>query len=274
LLFQQTKKKVTVSILKKKKKKKKSFEKKMMSMLCRRQQQCAASSWNRGESFVELIALNNLRDNAGARKKARRVGRGEGSSKGKTCGRGHKGQGQHAKKPRPGFEGGQTPLYRRVKKYGFSNKQFERQPMTVNVGQLQQWIDRGRVDVSKPITARVLYECGLLSKVPKDGVKILGEGSAWFEARVDLHVSAVSSGARKAIEKRGGSVTTIYYNKADMRAFVKGAPHRGRWAHAPPSLADRFDIARPQHDYIATSGRLVNVESSSTDRVDESNESN
>jgi len=98
---------------------------------------------------------------------------------GKTAGRGHLGQGQHAGNVRPGFEGGQTPLYRRLRKYGFTNARFSRSWGIVNLDRLQQWIDSGRIDNTKKITMKELLDSGCCGKLRKDqqGVKLLGNVS-------------------------------------------------------------------------------------------------
>ena len=216
-------------------------------------------------SLSEFVSLNNLRDLPGSRKTARRLGRGQGSSKGKLCGRGMKGQGQRSKKPRPGFEGGQTPLYKRVKKTGFSNEQHGRPLHVINLSQVQALVDRGRLDVTRPVTLKALYEAGLFSRVPEHGVKLCSAGALWFEARLDLYLTSVSDTARKVVEGNGGKVTTVYYNPAGLRAFVKGegAPFPGvpkpLNAHAPPALAQRFDLPRAPQEYPA--GAFESVQS-------------
>jgi large subunit ribosomal protein L15 len=121
--------------------------------------------------------LNTLRDNDGAHKRAKRLGRGIGSGKGKTCGRGHKGQKARAGGGAgrgPGFEGGQTPLYQRVPKRGFNNKHAT--PMEcINLDQVQLFVDMGRLDANKTITIKDLVDSGLVtcSRV-KHGIKLLG----------------------------------------------------------------------------------------------------
>jgi large subunit ribosomal protein L15 len=128
-------------------------------------------------SLIEPIRLNNLTDNPGAIRKGKRLGRGIGSGKGKTCGRGHKGQKARAGRSGPalGFEGGQTPLYQRIPKRGFNNKWAT--PMhPLNVDRLQLFIDMGRIDPTHTITMKTLTDSGLLktSRV-KHGVKLLAK---------------------------------------------------------------------------------------------------
>lgn len=127
---------------------------------------------------ADVVRLNNLADNEGSHKRSKRLGRGIGSGKGKTCGRGHKGQKSRSggKAGRgPGFEGGQTPIYQRVPKRGFNNRFAT--PMTViNLDKLQLFIDMGRIDANKKITLKELVSCGMVtcSKI-KYGVKLLGK---------------------------------------------------------------------------------------------------
>ena len=149
------------------------------------------------------MKLNQLSDNKGARKKRLRVGRGIGSGKGKTSGRGVKGQ-----KSRSGvtgiraYEGGQMPLYMRLPKRGF-NKPNAAKYAEVNVGRLQAAIDAGKLDAGKTIDAAALVEAGVVRRA-HDGVRLLGVGEV--TATLTLQVAHASAGARAAIEKAGGSV--------------------------------------------------------------------
>ncbi|MDD3370189.1 MAG: 50S ribosomal protein L15 [Alphaproteobacteria bacterium] len=149
------------------------------------------------------MKLNDLRDNPGARKKPITVGRGIGSGKGKTCGRGVKGQKARTGVSIGGFEGGQMPLSRRLPKRGFKNI-FAKDYSAVNLGRLQQAIDAGRIDAKKPITSESLMEAGIASKA-RDGVRIIGKGE--LKAKLDLTVAGASKSAIAAIEKAGGKVT-------------------------------------------------------------------
>ncbi|ELR17220.1 ribosomal protein L15, putative [Acanthamoeba castellanii str. Neff] len=171
------------------------------------------------------IALNKIADNPGAHKKARKVGRGTGSSKGKQCGRGTKGQKARGRgKVSPGFEGGQTPLYKRVRKHGFTNAMFRSEFVGINLGQLQQWIDAGRLSPEGKITMATLQQSGLSSKLTKSyekGIKLLAGGSEFFAAKLDLEVSKVSQAAREAIEKNGGSVQEVYYHPRQLRMALR-----------------------------------------------------
>lgn len=150
------------------------------------------------------MRLNELRDNADARKPRKRVGRGIGSGTGKTSGRGHKGQKSRSGGKVPvGFEGGQMPLYRRLPKRGFNNP-FSKNFAILNVGALQAAIDKGSIDPKKPVTADVLLAAGVVRK-SRDGVRLLAKGE--IKAKLSLEVAAASKAAIAAIEAAGGTVT-------------------------------------------------------------------
>ena len=157
------------------------------------------------------MKLNDLRDNPGARKKPITVGRGIGSSKGKTCGRGVKGQ-----KARTGvtgiraFEGGQMPVHRRMPKRGFNNI-FAKDYSEINLGRLQAAIDAGRIDAKQPITSESLIEAGVAARA-RDGVRVLGGGE--LKAKLTLTVAGASKSAQAAVEKAGGSITFTATPKA------------------------------------------------------------
>ncbi|MCR9257371.1 MAG: 50S ribosomal protein L15 [Alphaproteobacteria bacterium] len=149
------------------------------------------------------MKLNEIRDNEGARKSRKRVGRGIGSGMGKTSTSGHKGQKARSGVAIKGFEGGQMPLYRRLPKRGFNNifrKHFE----IVNVGRLQQAIDENKIDAKKPIDAAALQAAGLV-RGNKDGVRLLGKGE--IKAKVEITVDGASNGALEAVKAAGGTVT-------------------------------------------------------------------
>lgn len=149
-----------------------------------------------------MVKLNELSDNAGASKARMRVGRGIGSGKGKTGGRGVKGQKARTGVAIKGFEGGQMPLHRRLPKRGFYNP-FSVDYNEVNLGRIQQAVDAGKLDAKAPVTAEALLAAGVISK-PRDGVKILGQGE--IKAKLAFEVAAASRGAIAAIEGAGGSV--------------------------------------------------------------------
>ena len=148
------------------------------------------------------MKLDQLRDNPGARKTRIRVGRGIGSGKGKTGGRGGKGQTARTGVAINGFEGGQMPLYRRLPKRGFNNI-FALDFVEVNTGRLQQAIDAGRLDAAKPVNAETLRAAGLIGR-PRDGVRLLGKGD--LKAKISIEVAGASKSAIALVEKAGGSV--------------------------------------------------------------------
>lgn len=151
------------------------------------------------------MKLNDIRDNPGASKARTRIGRGIGSGKGKTGGRGGKGQTARSGVRINGFEGGQMPLHRRLPKRGFNAPN----PVTfneVNLGRIQQALDAGRLDAAQPITIEALVAAGVCSK-PRDGVRILGMGE--LKAKLVFEVAGVSKSAQAAIESVGGSVKLL-----------------------------------------------------------------
>ncbi|KTR84206.1 50S ribosomal protein L15 [Novosphingobium barchaimii] len=147
--------------------------------------------------------LNDIRDNAGARHRRIRVGRGIGSGKGKTSGRGQKGAKARSGVSINGFEGGQMPLHMRIPKRGFSNKAFAKDYAEVNLGLVQKAIDAGKLDISGTVDHAALKAAGL-ARGGTDGVRLLGKGE--LTAKVAFSVAGVSAGAREAIEKAGGSI--------------------------------------------------------------------
>ena len=148
--------------------------------------------------------LNELRDNPGARLKSKRLGRGIGSGKGKTSGKGVKGQKAREGVALNGFEGGQLPIYRRLPKRGFHNL-FRKEYAPVNLGALDAAIGAGKIDAGQPITEAMLIAAGLASG-GRDGVRLLGDGK--IGRSVSITVSGASATAKAAVEAAGGSVTT------------------------------------------------------------------
>ncbi|CAN5806619.1 50S ribosomal protein L15 [soil metagenome] len=148
------------------------------------------------------MRLNEIADNPGARKGRMRVGRGIGSGKGKTAGRGVKGQKSRSGVAIKGFEGGQMPLYRRMPKRGFTPPN-QKNWQVVNLGVLQKAIDEKKIDASKPIDADVLKAAGLF-KQALDGVRLLGTGE--ITTKVEIKVAGASASAIAAVEKAGGTV--------------------------------------------------------------------
>ncbi len=160
------------------------------------------------------MRLNELRDNPGATRPRKRVGRGIGSGKGKTAGRGQKGQKSRSGVAIKGFEGGQMPIHRRLPKRGFNNI-FALDYNEVNVGRLQEAIDAGKLDAAAPITAEVLKAAGVIRRL-RDGVRLLGNGE--IKTAVTCEVHGASKGAVAAIEKAGGTVKIITDRKSEARA--------------------------------------------------------
>ena len=149
------------------------------------------------------MKLNELRDNEGATKKRMRVGRGPGSGKGKTAGRGIKGQKSRSGVAIKGYEGGQMPLYQRLPKRGF-NKPNAKSYAIVNLGLIAKFIEAGKIDAKAEITEDVLVESGLVRR-KKDGIRLLAKGD--FGAKATITVTGASKGAIEAVEKAGGKVT-------------------------------------------------------------------
>ncbi len=150
------------------------------------------------------MKLNELRDNPGARHKSKRLGRGIGSGKGKTSGKGVKGQKARAGVSLNGFEGGQLPIYRRLPKRGFHNP-FRKVYAPVNLGTLDAAIEAGKIDGSQPITEAVLIAAGLADG-SLAGVRLLANGE--IRRAVTITVSGASGAAKAAVEQAGGTVTT------------------------------------------------------------------
>lgn len=149
------------------------------------------------------MRLNELRDNPGAVKERTRVGRGIGSGKGKTGGRGVKGQKSRSGVAIKGFEGGQMPLHQRLPKRGFT-KPNRAQFAEVTLGRLQKAVDAGKLDAKATIDAKALIAAGVIRRA-KAGVRVIGGGD--FKAKLTLDVAGASKPAIAAIEKAGGSIT-------------------------------------------------------------------
>jgi large subunit ribosomal protein L15 len=151
------------------------------------------------------MKLNELRDNEGAVKSRKRVARGPGSGKGKTAGRGIKGQKSRSGVAIKGYEGGQMPLYRRLPKRGFS-KPNRKEWAVVNLGLIQKFVDAGKLDASQPITEDTLVAVGLTTR-KRDGIRVLAKGE--ISAKLDITVSGASRPAADAIAKAGGKLTLL-----------------------------------------------------------------
>ena len=143
--------------------------------------------------------LSNLKPAEGSNQTKFRRGRGHGSGNGKTAGKGHKGQKARSGAPRPGFEGGQMPLYRRIPKRGFTNRN-SKEIVGINVSALE------RFENGATVTVETLIESGIV-KNPRDGVKILGNGE--LTKKLDVKVNAFSAGAKEKIEALGGTTEVM-----------------------------------------------------------------
>src|SRR5687767_13875000 len=165
------------------------------------------------------MKLNELRDNEGARKSRMRVGRGIGSGKGKTAGRGQKGQKARSGVSIAGFEGGQMPLHMRIPKRGF-NSLNPKDHAEVNLGMIQKFIDAGKLDTKAVVDDAALKAAGL-SRTSKHGVRLLGKGE--LTAKVAFRVAGASKGAIEAVEKAGGSVEVIEAGKPEAEKKAERA---------------------------------------------------
>ncbi len=152
-----------------------------------------------------MSGINDLKPNPGATRQRKRIGRGMGSGTGKTAGRGHKGQrsrsGYHSKR---GFEGGQMPLHRRLPKRGFTNAIFKKQHSTVNVGDL---VRLGDVESGAKISANELVAAGIIRKLEKDGLRVLGGGA--IERPLHLIAQHFTKGAEEKITAAGGTCEVV-----------------------------------------------------------------
>ncbi len=182
------------------------------------------------------MKLNEIRDNEGAHKKRMRVGRGPGSGKGKTSGRGVKGQKSRTGVSLLGFEGGQMPLYMRMPKRGFNNPGALKLA-EVNLWRLQDAVDAKKLDAKKEINGEALVAAGVIRRV-KDGVRVLGTGE--LKAKLNLVVWSASSGAVKAIEAAGGSVVQQRI-EAEAKAAARVEKRNAAKGKAPAPKAPKGD---------------------------------
>ena len=161
-----------------------------------------------------MTKLNELAPRAGSTKNRMRVGRGPGSGKGKTAGRGVKGQKSRTGVAINGFEGGQMPLHMRMPKRGFKNP-FAKEFAEVNLWRIEQAIAAGKLDAKKPIDAAALVAAGVIRRA-KDGVRLLGKGE--LTSKIDITVYAATGSAREAVEKAGGKLTATKPAAAEAEA--------------------------------------------------------
>ncbi|WP_347312484.1 50S ribosomal protein L15 [Defluviimonas sp. SAOS-178_SWC] len=157
------------------------------------------------------MKLNELRDNPGAAKKSKRVARGPGSGKGKTAGRGIKGQKSRSGVAIGGYEGGQMPLYRRLPKRGF-NKPNAKKFAVVNLGLIQKFVEAGKLDAKNEITEDVLVAAGIVRR-KLDGIRVLAKGEV--SSKLKLAVTGASKAAIAAVEKAGGSLSVTTATAAE-----------------------------------------------------------
>ena len=182
------------------------------------------------------MKLNEIRDNEGAHKKRMRVGRGPGSGKGKTSGRGVKGQKSRSGVAIGGFEGGQMPLYMRMPKRGFNNANALKLA-EVNLWRLQDAVDAGKLDAKSELKGDALVAAGVIRRV-KDGVRLLGTGE--IKGKLNLVVWSASAGAVKAVEAAGGSVTQQRI-EAEAKAAARVEKRNAAKGKAPAAKAPQGD---------------------------------
>ena len=166
------------------------------------------------------MKLHEISDNAGARKARMRIGRGIGSGKGKTGGRGGKGQTARSGVRIKGFEGGQMPLHRRLPKRGFSNAPFQTKLNEVNLGRLQKAIDDGKLDPKATVNADALVKAGVMRRA-RAGVRLLGTGE--LKAKINIEVYGASKSAQAAVENAGGSLKVLAPKKEPAEPKGKNA---------------------------------------------------
>ncbi|KAJ3068130.1 YmL10 [Podochytrium sp. JEL0797] len=215
--------------------------------------------------ITPTITASSLKDNDGARKKKKRVGRGLGGGKGKTSGRGHKGYHARASKarPTPGFEGGQAGILRAIPKLG--NHTGAKQKLTrVHLDTIEHWISRGRLNADAPIGIRELVASGCISgSGVKDGVVVLAKGGQFLRKKVDLRVTHASQRAIEVVEALGGSVTCFDYDRNTIRALVHPEKFVGE-----PKPEERFNKSIPARYFdAARRGYLANQVDQILDRV-------
>ncbi|XP_056377900.1 39S ribosomal protein L15, mitochondrial [Hyla sarda] len=192
------------------------------------------------------VSLANLRPNPGARQRERLRGRGRHG--GNRSGRGHKGEKQRGNRPRLGFEGGQTPFYLVIPKYGFNEgHSFRRQYHPLSLKKLQYLIDLGRVDPSLPIDLTQLVNARGVTIQPlkRDyGVQLVEEGADLFCAKVNIEVQWASELAIAAIEKNGGVITTGYYDPRNLEVLCKPVPFFTRGKPIPKRMLPPEDLVK------------------------------
>jgi len=161
-----------------------------------------------------MTKLNELSPRPGSHKPRMRVGRGPGSGKGKTAGRGVKGQTSRTGHGMNQFEGGQMPIHMRMPKRGFNNP-FAKRLVEVNLWRLAQAIEAGKLDAGQPVDAAALLKAGVIRR-ERDGVRLLGQGE--LKTKLDIRCHSATQSARKAVEAAGGTLTTVIAAAAEATA--------------------------------------------------------
>ena len=184
------------------------------------------------------MRLNELRDNPNARKARTRVGRGIGSGKGKTAGRGHKGQKSRSGVAIKGFEGGQMPIHMRLPKRGFNN--FTRKEFAeLTLGNLQNAIKKGLIDISKPITEKEINEAGIVKK-SKDGIKLLNKGE--MNEKIQISLSKATKSCVKIIEGLGGKIEVLELPKVKRIRKKNLPPEEGKEVKAEKESPSKDEV--------------------------------
>lgn len=181
------------------------------------------NSQNTSQVFFEPVTINNIRDNEGSRKERIRWGRGPGSGKGKTSGKGHKGYKAHVGNIPRHYEGGQTPMTRRLPKHGFRRPiQIQENYTYLNLSHIIYLVLKGRLDPSKTITIRDLFWCGGVTRV-RNGIKLLARGFEGLKdvPPINIEVSSASQKAIDEIKKFGGSVSSVYRSPLTLKYHIK-----------------------------------------------------
>lgn len=210
------------------------------------------------------VSLANLRPNDGARKTERR--RGRGMHGGGKSGRGHKGQRQRGTRPRLGFEGGQTPFYLVIPKYGYNEgHSLRRQYPPLSLKRLQYLIDLGRIDPTQPIDLTQLVNCRgvTIQHLKRDyGIQLVEEGADIFAAKINIEVQLASELAIAAVEKNGGVITTAFFDPRSLAILCKPVPFFLQGQPIPKRMLPPEDLVRYYTDptnrgYLADPSKIA-----------------
>jgi large subunit ribosomal protein L15 len=188
------------------------------------------------------------------------LGRGVGSGRGRTSTRGHNGQKQRNGINIPVlFEGGQTPMFKRIPKLRWTNRRNKLRYKYINLEKLQYFIDTGRIDpTSGTITLYTLKQCGMVNTIKWPGVKLLARGYENFTAKIDIEIPKASKSAIAAIEKAGGSIRSVYYNRRSLLLLLRphkypGLDYRNSMGMPPPKLFQYY-MRSDVRGYLALGG--------------------